>query len=500
MPNHLQSYSSNFGSTFTNDLSIASVSASAGDYLFAAYSFRVSDPKISAAPTWNGQTFSLLHTSSDQSKTVYLYGLLAASGSTSSILASPSNWTYCNALIRVFTSNIAPTSTVITPVVSFEDGTTSPWSSPSNTVSSVASTDILVDFLFASDQDSGGTDLTAQTFTPGSGQLNAILVNNATSHYVGNISSSTKTGSSGAVTTSSSAVQQPVYIYITTGLRGAAAGPSISAIDQLVEGSTSTVTFSTAFAPTSLSISDGSRTINVTSFSGTGSTRTFTCPSYVDSTTGLSLGSVSITATDGTNTTPAYTSAVYTKTGYTSVTLAGTLNTTSTGGLYNFSPAAVVTDKIIYPTANVTYAATGDVTSDYTGSFTAWHLQASTGTVRSYLVTFAVPAGLSVTLTGVAATANKGTITASVGAAGLSSTLTGVASVASVGTITASLSGGAINTTLTGVAATAAKGTITASISTYVPQTNVKDTLQTPLVITPTKTIFRSIFKPIYRK
>lgn len=422
-----QSYSSNFGNDFTNTLNVASVAAVAGDAILASYTFRATDPQIASAPTWNGQTLSLVHTSSDTSKTVYIYGVVASATATATLTAAPTNWTYAAALVKVATGNVAPTSTFITPIVKFEDSTNTPWSSPSNSVTGVATGDILVDFLFASDQDSGGNDLTGQVFTPGAGQTNGLSVNNSASHYVGNISSSIKSGSTGTVSTSYGTNLQPVYVYVTTGIRAGISGPTLDSINSgtVLVGSTGNTVNTTSMA-TLISLTVGGK--SATSLSATGGDGTFSMPSFVDGTTYSLMGSVTATANDGVNTADK-TITLSPMTGFSYVTLAGTLNTSSTGGLYNFSPAAVVNDQIVYETANITYDAQGNITSSFTGTQTAWHIQASTGITRSYSIITGVP---SLTINGVFATGVVGTV---VPQAGANPTISDISATGNKGTI-----------------------------------------------------------------
>jgi hypothetical protein len=66
------------------------------------------------------------------------------------------------------------------------------------------------------------------------------------------------------------------------------------------------------------------------------------------------------------------------------VTLSGTLNTTDTGVLYNFSPAAAVSDQIVWTTANGTVDAQGNYTGDFEGTQTMWHIDATDNVARSY--------------------------------------------------------------------------------------------------------------------
>lgn len=128
--------------------------------------------------------------------------------------------------------------------------------------------------------------------------------------------------------------------------------------------------------------------IAMTSVAGASSPWTFTCPPLTDEAVSpYPSGTFSITGAEGSPTLAGV--AVTLPTGLTSVTLAGTLNTTNTGVLYNFSPAAVVTDQIFYPPVPtvgkyITIDAQGNIDTDYDGTTQFWHWQASTGITRSY--------------------------------------------------------------------------------------------------------------------
>lgn len=128
--------------------------------------------------------------------------------------------------------------------------------------------------------------------------------------------------------------------------------------------------------------------VAMTSVAGSSSPWTFTCPPLTDGAVSpYPSGTFSITGAEGSPTLAGV--AVTLPTGLTSVTLAGTLNTTNTGILYNFSPAAVVTDQIFYPPVPtvgkyITIDAQGNIDTDYDGTTQFWHWQASTGITRSY--------------------------------------------------------------------------------------------------------------------
>lgn len=254
-------------------------------------------------------------------------------------------------------------------------------------------------------------------------------------------------------------------------------------------------TISTAGLGTLTSLTIGS--VTAASLSAPGGDGTFNVPAFSDGTTFGLLGTVTATAGDGTATANRSVTLQPTD-GWTYVTLAGTLNSSNTGILYNFSPAAVAGDQIVFESGNVIVDAQGNIETDTNTSL--WHIQASTGVVRSVAVTVE-GTGLSAGITGVSATANIGTLTVTLGSPpDINVDITGVAATASVGTLTVSLGGAEITANITGVSSTAAVGTITVSLTTYVPPSNSNVTLSSP----PSKDVFRAIFgklgKPLYTK
>lgn len=122
-----------------------------------------------------------------------------------------------------------------------------------------------------------------------------------------------------------------------------------------------------------------------TSISDASGDGTHSVPSLTDGVTHELYGTktVTVTGTEGAPTTSTSFQPLVTQN---FVTLSGTLNTTETGGLYNFSPAAVVTDQIVFPSAGITYDAQGNITGE-AGTYNCWHIQASTKIARSYTVT-----------------------------------------------------------------------------------------------------------------
>lgn len=146
-------------------------------------------------------------------------------------------------------------------------------------------------------------------------------------------------------------------------------------------------------------------TLAATSISDTSGDGTHSVPSLTDGVTHELYGTktVTVTGTEGAPTTSTSFQPLVTQN---FVTLSGTLNTTETGGLYNFSPDAVVTDQIVFPSAGITYDAQGNITGE-AGTYNCWHIQASTKIARSYSVTLSGGVIVSITpLGGVTSSGN----------------------------------------------------------------------------------------------
>lgn len=141
--------------------------------------------------------------------------------------------------------------------------------------------------------------------------------------------------------------------------------------------------------------------VAMTSLAGASSPWTFSCPPLTDGAVSpYPSGTFTIVGTEGSPTLAGV--AVTLQSSLTAVTLAGTLNTTNTGVLYNFSPAAVVTDKIFYPPVPavgkyMTVDAQGNIDTDHFDVVEFWHWQASTGITRSYNVVLGDGGVVSVT-------------------------------------------------------------------------------------------------------
>jgi hypothetical protein len=196
-------------------------------------------------------------------------------------------------------------------------------------------------------------------------------------------------------------------------------------------------------------------TVSATSLSATGGDGTFTMPTFVDGGTYQLLGSKTVTAGDGTLSAN-LTKTLAAPTNHSYVTLSGTLNTTNTGVLYNFSPAAVVGDQIVFDNTKGTVDAQGNYEGSFDGTQTMWHIKASDWVTRSYDVITGV-VGVTYNIVGLSATASLGTI-ATV-SCGINKLITGLSSTTTQGSVTGS--SGGIRYILSGLQSNTSLGIIT---------------------------------------
>ena len=134
------------------------------------------------------------------------------------------------------------------------------------------------------------------------------------------------------------------------GLVASVAAANIVGIDQLVAGATSTVTLDkVGFTVTSFTISDGSISKIVSASLVSSGVYSFTAPSWVDNTTGLKYGSVTVTATDGTETTPIFNATLIPPVGYAAQVL-DSVSPYSFGASY--SPSLAIGSQVLYKTSD----------------------------------------------------------------------------------------------------------------------------------------------------
>lgn len=248
-------------------------------------------------------------------------------------------------------------------------------------------------------------------------------------------------------------------------------------------------TISTSGINTLTSVTVGGKA--ATSLSAPGGDGTFSMPAFADGVSYSLMGSVSAVASDGTSSDD-LTVTLLSMLGWHYTTLAGTLNTANTGVVFNFSPVSAVGDQIVFPLSH-NVDAQGNLSTSFDGSVTFYHIQASTGIVRSFTVTTGVSGSGTpgnATSSGNVATYALGTGT---GRGRASTTSTGNQSAFSIGV---GVVKGAARAISTGVASLFSIGTGTASGSGNPPPAVGEPSL-TKKPNTPT---FRSVFKSISRK
>jgi len=145
-------------------------------------------------------------------------------------------------------------------------------------------------------------------------------------------------------------------------------------------GSTgNTLVTTSGFTPTSITIGG----IAATNIAGTSPNFTFDFPLYTDENVWPLFGNQTLIASNG-GTSANFTVATRPQAGYNFVTLSGSIITSVNGVVYNFSPAALVTDQIVFDSTVTSVLSDASASTSYTGTQTLWHLKASTGIIRSY--------------------------------------------------------------------------------------------------------------------
>lgn len=165
------------------------------------------------------------------------------------------------------------------------------------------------------------------------------------------------------------------------------ASASILTIDTFVAGATATVVFDksvtsiTKLRVTSNVLSlDGvnpidTHYIDITSFSGSGTTWTFAVPSPTDATDGIRFGAVTITPTTNSGTGADFTGKVYSKTDYDSVNI----ETPVSGNVCEGdTPALAMDDQLAYQYGSISVGGVySDPTESFIGTQTIWHYSVS---------------------------------------------------------------------------------------------------------------------------
>lgn len=211
-----------------NDLSIASVVASAGDTIIYAVFHRYSAaaPTITT-PTWNSENFSASFTrvavgpGASAEQYLSVFQLTAASSGTYTIVSSFAASEYRRATVgyAVFTgvSSIGTWSTE-------EEWEASGYTNPSLAIGSMAADDMIVEVLGASNWDEGYADMSAVTWAPANSQTERQDV--ADSGTGGHLVIATHTGTGSVTVGYTPSANQPGFAHAAVRLVGAGGGSS----------------------------------------------------------------------------------------------------------------------------------------------------------------------------------------------------------------------------------------------------------------------------------
>lgn len=156
--------------------------------------------------------------------------------------------------------------------------------------------------------------------------------------------------------------------------------PDITSIDQLIEGQESTYALDGSLTVTGVTVSDGTYSAAATDVTAVDDENgTFTAPALTHGSEGPRLGAVTVTATDGVNTTDPF-ADTYSKTGYTTVILT---SVSEFNYLAGFSPALKVGSQVAYDPTKGAIAADGVYSGTYEGSQVIWDHDPDDGIWRS---------------------------------------------------------------------------------------------------------------------
>jgi len=170
-------------------------------------------------------------------------------------------------------------------------------------------------------------------------------------------------------------------------------GATIDSYPATVRSGDTGVTFTTTGLTAISSITLGSlAAIGISETSGDG---THSVPNLTDENVHGLYGTRTVTI-NGAGGSPTTTTNFQPLSSQSYITLSGTLNTSINGILYNFSPAAVAGDQMVWDTAKGTCDAQGNYETSHDGIQYLWHIQGSTGTARMVVLITGVPANRSI--------------------------------------------------------------------------------------------------------
>lgn len=206
-------------------------------------------------------------------------------------------------------------------------------------------------------------------------------------------------------------------VYLVASVDAISDVASISDIDQIKTGQISRVDFDTAFAATSLSITDGTITKTFSATTVDADSVDGTVTPWVDEQTAVKIGAVTITATDGVDTTEPFAGDLEfwgdhpddaTVVQFTAITL--TSVSIYSIGYGAFDPPLKIGTQCVYDAARFDFYDDGEVSGDYVGETNFWFLDPDDDTARVFTLNTSpatTPSGglTSVAITAVAPTA-----------------------------------------------------------------------------------------------
>lgn len=398
---------SNFSSSTANSFTLSSLTLAADNYAILSMTVVIKSAVTlppSAAPVWNGQSFTLIANvedlTGDAQSRMLVYGIKASAGATSDV-----TWgfdQFCPASASVVSVSGQNTTTALGSVVTQSQWATSGWAVPSQNVTDSTSGDVIFAVLGSPGWDAGFSNMSGVAWTPAGGQTSLFDQNNSAggSNGYARILASTKSGASGSVNVAySNDSGQPAFQFAAFAIK-AAASFSIDTIDADIEhGQSGSFTYTGLGTITAMTV-DG---INVTTVSGTGGSGTYTMPARVDGAViaGHGTQAVVITGTLGSaSTTIDVVEAAAQQ--YVTITSLGT----GVGALATYYGIAT-TDEITSDTPATLGVTTSNIGADtlihtdYYGTQTIWWWDASTKVVtKIYVINGVVASAIGLTSSG----------------------------------------------------------------------------------------------------
>lgn len=399
---HISTVFNNAASDFSDTPTVASVAAVAGDYILSAIVFR----DIGSAPSsvlWGAESLVKIGSTYDTTQSaVVLYGKIATSSATSSVVCTLPTSQKHNISVSVLRDSSIGTITASTPQAQYYNSGT--YSSPSLTTTSVPTGAILIDLLVALGWDTSFNDVTASTWSVTNTDRGSITC--TTDKHINILAIQSAAGAGSNITSGwSVSANQPMYAHLALYL-SASASTTIDTIDNPITVGTAFNLTTTGLGTLTTASTIGGVPVTAASAPSGDGTLTY---SFTNAALGPLMGTVSVVASDGTNTATATGKTLQTMSGYTSIVLAS-LDRSSTS--LGSDPAINNGDEVHAPNlGGGTLAATGLFTSVPFGTYSGfWKRDATDGKMYTFTVILS-STGTTVTgLTGVGLTVSKITV------------------------------------------------------------------------------------------